>query len=807
MKKSIFLFSITFLLFSRCVFADPQTESVNAIESETDQARAVNAVLDSIETPASEFELQLSTPEVPAAEKAKMVKSVDIRGNKTISIATVLAKIKTKAGQEYSQNIISDDLKRLYNTGYFADISVDREDYEGGFRVVFYLKEKPIVDKITFTKIRYYNPRTILSKISTKEGKFLDQKALMDDVEIIKELYSKKGLTTISVDVETDMDEATHKAKLHFVINEGFRVKITKILVDGNTAFTDKRIIKLIKTRTAWLLNPGHLKEDILSEDMERIKSFYEREGYIDADAMNTVTQGTKGRVTVNIVVNEGKKYYTGKIAISGHQIASEKEILDAMKEIKVGSVFSRARLDVDVANIRTLYFDKGYIFANVRQSTSLNPETGKVEITLEIQEGNLAYVRKVRIQGNTRTRDIVIRRELRLSPGDQFDGVKLRRSKERLRNLGYFEDINYDIEDTDVENQKDLVVQVKEAKTGTFSFGGGFSTIDQLVGFVEIEQRNFDFTNWPTFTGGGQNLLFRAEVGSVRSNLKLSFTEPWLFDHPIAGGFDVYRSQRLKERDIGYAYDEERVGGGIRLGKELSEYLSASTGYTFETITVDNLDSNVSAALAAEEGTNSVSAVNFRLTRDTRDNVFSPNKGLYLSGTTEFAGGPLGADKDFYKVHTKTSYYVPLKFNAVIEFRMLTGFADAYGDSESVPIFERYFAGGANTIRGYNERKVGPLDSLTEDPIGGESLLVGNIELTIPVIDFIKLAGFFDTGNVWSTIEDFGSGEYKSGTGVGLRVKTPIGPVNLDYGYPLNDEPGEDERQGQFYFSISRGF
>ncbi len=742
-----------------------------------------------------------------SGEQAKIVKSVDIRGNKTIGIATILTKIKTKAGQEYSQNIISDDIKRLYNTGYFADISVDREDVDGGFKVIFYLKEKPIIDKITFTKTRYYNSRFLLTKITTKEGKFLDQKVLMDDVDIIKELYVKKGMTTATVDVETDLDEATHKAKLHFVINEGYRVKIVRMNVENNQAFPDKRVIKLIKSRRAWLFNAGFLKEDLLKEDMERIKDFYEKEGFMDAEASFKIETGAKGRATVIISVNEGKRYYTGKIVIAGNAVVAENDILGAMTEIKVGKTFSRSRLDLDLAQIRTLYFDKGYIFANVKESTSLNPDTGKVEINLAVQEGSLAYVRKVKIQGNTRTRDIVIRRELRLNPGDQFDGVKLRRSKERLRNLGYFEDIGYDIEDTDVADQKDLVVQVKEAKTGTFSFGGGFSTIDRLVGFVEIEQKNFDFANWPTFTGGGQNLLFRAEAGSVRTNLRLSFTEPWLFDHPISGGFDVYRSERQKERDIGYAYDELRTGGGVRFGKQLSEYWSANTGYTYETIKISDLDSNVSADLASEEGENAVSTVNFRLARDSRDNVFSPTKGLFTSGTTEVAGGALGGDKDFVKFHTRSSYYVPLKFKSVLEFRLLTGIADSYGDTGKVPIFERYFAGGANTIRGYNERKVGPIDSVTEDPIGGEAMLVGNIEYTIPLIEFIKLAGFFDTGNVWSKLSDFGKDGYKSGTGLGFRVKTPIGPVSLDYGWPLNDEPGEEDRQGQFYFNISRGF
>ena len=206
-----------------------------------------------------------------------------------------------------------------------------------------------------------------------------------------------------------------------------------------------------------------------------------------------------------------------------GNDVVSANQVLDAMKEIKVKGVFSREKLTVDLSNIRSLYFDKGYIFANVRESTSLNAENGKVEVRLDVEEGSLAYINRIKIQGNERTRDIVIRRELRLFPGDQFDGSKLRRSKERLRNLGYFEDVAYDIEDTDIPDKKDLVVQVKEAKTGSFSFGGGYSTIDQLVGFVEIEQKNFDFTNWPTFTGGGQELSVRLETGSTRSNTRLS--------------------------------------------------------------------------------------------------------------------------------------------------------------------------------------------------------------------------------------------------------------------------------------------
>jgi len=396
----------------------------------------------------------------------------------------------------------------------------------------------------------------------------------------------------------------------------------------------------------------------------------------------------------------------------------------------------------------------------------------------------------------------------LRLYPGDRFDGEKLRRSKQRLTNLGYFEDINYDIEDTDLPNHKDLVVQVKETKTGSFSFGGGYSTVDQFVGFVEVQQKNFDFTNWPTFTGGGQNLSLRAEAGSTNNNTRLSFTEPWFFDYPISAGFDAYRSQRNRDENIGYAYDETRTGGDLRLGKSFTEFLSGDVTYRLEEVKVGNFEENISADLLAEEGKNTVSSLSFGLAHDKRDNVFNPTTGTYVSQTIDVAGGVLGGSKDFYRLTEKGSYYIPLKFDSVLEFSARAGIVKAYGDSERVPIFERFYAGGARTIRGYDERKVGPLDSVTNDPIGGESLLVGNIEYTFPLVDFLKWAVFYDIGNVWSKVSDFGKGGFKSGTGLGLRVRSPIGPINLDYGFPLNKAPGEEKKSGgKFYFSISRGF
>ena len=749
----------------------------------------------------------LQGKEEDSSQVIKTVKTIEVVGNKSISLATILAKIKTRVGQDYLQTVVSDDLKRLYNTGYFSDVRVDRQDYEGGFKVIISVEEKPIVEEITFSRTRYINSKTLLKKIKTQMGQFLDNKSLKDDVDTIKDLYSQKGLTNIQVDVETTKDEANNKMKLHFIIEEGYQVRIKRINTEGNEIFPDKKILRVIKTRAKTLFNSGYVKEEILAEDMERIKSFYEQHGFIDAKAVYSNQDLKKGFIQLNISIQEGKKYSVGQILISGNKIVSEQEILGVMKEIKEGGIFSRDKLSVDISNIHAFYFDKGYIFADAKESSSVDPNTGNVEIKLDIEEGELAYVRKIKIQGNTRTRDIVIRRELKIAPGEVFDGSKLRRSKERLNNLGYFEEVGYDIEDTNSPNQKDLVVEVKEAKTGTFSFGGGFSTVDKIVGFIEIEQRNFDFTNWPTFTGGGQDLQLRYETGSTRNNLELSFTEPWIFDHPVSGGFDLYRSETDREADIGYAYDEKRVGGDIRLGRQFSDYLSGSVLYKNEEVTIDNLAEGVSADLVTEQGTNRLSLVGLTLTKDSRDSTIVPTRGNVLSGGADIAGGLLGGDKDFFRLQARESHYIPFKFNSVLELRLRAGIMDAFGDSEKVPIFERFFAGGAKTIRGYEERAVGPLDLNTNDPIGGESLLLGNIEYTVPLIEFIKLAAFFDAGNVWADSNDFASGEYKSGTGLGLRIKTPIGPVNLDYGYPLNDEPGQEGRSGKFYFSVSRGF
>ena len=746
----------------------------------------------------------------PLAPSPKIVKAIEIRGNKSIGIAQVLARINTRVGEEYQEAVVSDDLKRLYNTGHFSDVQIDHQDLDGGYKVIVTLKEKPIVAQITFSKIRYYHSPYLLKQMKTKKDKFLDNKTLKDDINMIEDLYKKKGLTQIKVDVETYIDESTNKASLHFIIREGYKVRVKRIYVFGNVTFRDKRIIKVMKSRWAWLFGAGLLKEDQLDTDMTAIQAFYEQNGYLDAKAAYTIEPLKKGWVNVNVTVQEGKRYFVGDLAFSGNSILSENDIRAQLKNMKTGRVFSHEKLDEDLGRVREAYFDRGYISALVEETTAFNTDTGKVDIKLNIKEGHMAYINMIKIQGNTHTRDIVIRRELRMYPGERFDGAKLRLSKDRLKDLGYFEDVGYDIEDTDQEDLKDLVVQVKEAKTGSFSFGGGYSTVDRLIGFVEVEQKNLDISNWSTFTGGGQDLRLRAQIGSAQREFLLSFTEPWLFDHPVSAGFDLYLSENLNDNTTGYAYTQKTFGGDLRLGRAINDNLSVGGVYRLEHITISNLNEGVSQALAEQAGNSLVSSLGFSVTNDYRDSKLSPTKGWTVTNSADLAGGPLGGDRNFWRVQTSGAYYYPLVINdvtTVLEISGRTGVVQSYPDTPDVPIFERYFAGGQDSIRGYDERSIGPLDPNTQDAIGGDALVLGSVEYTVPIIEIIKGAVFFDTGNVWDKVRHYGNGGLKSGTGVGLRVKTPIGPIKLDYGIPLDSTPTQNSKSGKFYFSVSRGF
>ncbi len=759
-------------------------------------------------------------------EPLKNITAIEIIGNKSISTNVIISKMKARIGSAYQENILSDDLKRLYLLGFFSDIKIDTLDYKDGIKVIVTVTERPIIDKITFTGINRITMKDdkLKQQLKSRETQYLDYPSLTEDVRTLKKMYEKIGFSQADITYKVDVDDKINKAKVEFSVIEGQKVRIKDIIIQGNLSFASGRILKLLKTKRAWFFNAGVLKEDVLAEDMERIKSFYQREGFADAAVEYEVKPDAKKPylLYITIKVKEGKKYLVGSVIINGNKDITEKEILSHLSESIPGKVFSQEAVKRDIAGVQGVYFDRGYISAQVQDSTIVNSDTGRVDITYLITENQVVFVDKIKIRGNIKTKDVVIRRELRIHPGDKFDGEKLRRSKERLQNLGFFKDVSYDTEETNTTDKKNLLVDVKETKTGAFSFGGGYSTVDQFVGFVEIEQKNFDWKNWPYFTGAGQNLKVRASIGNLSNAFELSFTEPWMFDYPVSFGFDLYRRTHARDTDSGYAYDEKVTGGDLRLGKELSEYLRGDIIYRLDQVNISNLADNTSTSQdlkdEAAESPYLVSVITPSLTYDSRDNIFDTRKGNLLTGLFDFAGGPLGGNKNYWKFFGRASHYFPMPRGAVLEVRGRLGLAQPYSSTEKLPISERFFAGGAYTIRGYEERKVGPVDN-NSDPLGGASMVVGNIEYTYPLFSFLKVAAFYDVGNVWERLGDIfsckdangvvNSGGLKSGIGLGLRIKTPIGPIMLDYGIPMDPESGKSSKSksGRFHFSASHGF
>ncbi len=757
--------------------------------------------------------LAAGVPSVVSADEgaAAVVKAVDVRGNKTVSSLTILAKVKTQVGQSVSSVTLNEDLKRLYGLGFFTDVRIEQEDSEGGVKVVFLVTEKPILSEVRIEGNSKIPKDQIKKEMQSVIGDFLDQKRVRDDVDAVKKLYEKKGFSEAVVDSSLDVNPDTNQAVLRVIVNEGSKMRIQDIRVTGNAEVKSGDILGRMKTKKSsffgWFRS-GYLKEEELEEDIERIKALYDEHGFSDAE-VTTETEalpGASDAIRLVIHVTEGKKYVTGAVTIDGHSVLKVEEIRKAM-QMTEGKPFSRRALRLDVSAIQDLYFEKGYLAAQIRSESIYNESTDKVDVHYTVTENELTFVDKVRVIGNEKTKDIVIRRELRAYPGESFSGAKLKRSKERLYNIGFFEDVRFDTEPGSLPNTRDLVVSVKETKTGEFSFGGGYSSIDSIIGFAQVRQRNFDWQNWRTFTGAGQDLALRFEIGSVRQNAELSFTEPWVFGYPYSFGFDIYQREFDRSGTAGYFFDQRKRGFSLRLGKEFTEHDKGLLRYKLEEVRITDIPDNASALLRAEEGENTTSSLALTLTHDERDNIYNPTRGILVSGTGEVAGGPLGGDKDFTKLDGVASTYFKHFDQFVLELKVRGGIADSYDDTVRVPIYERFFVGGANTVRGYRERRIGPRDPGNNEPIGGESFWVGNIEETFPIVpNLIKGAVFFDTGNAFDTIGDFGDGGTFSGVGAGVRVKTPIGPVKLDMGYPL-DDIAEEDKELRFYFNISQGF
>ncbi len=752
----------------------------------------------------SEQQNQPEQKSQPAEKNLKVIR-IDVHGNQVINTSTILNNMKTRTGVELNQQMINEDVKRLYGTGFFQDVRIDVEEAVDGMRLIVVVDEKPVVRHIVIEGNRLLKERDVRKDLGLIEGQVLDEFNIKQGINKVRDRYANKGFRFVKISYQVDTDRATKEATISVTIDEGVKFKVGEVRFEGVKSFKERRLRKLMRTkpRNVMLFRFGVFREEKFKDDVDRIVAFYQSQGFLDVHVSQDFNYDqAKGKITIIIQIEEGKRYQAGRVEIKGVQVIPESEVWQRLS-ILPGTTYSQQGLAQDIENIREYYSRYGYMNVQITPDVNLSRDTGKVGIVYQINEGDLYFVDKVKIRGNTKTKDIVIRRELRIRPGDKFDGNAVDRSKQRLENLGFFEEVSYDTEPGSAQNRKDIVFKIKEKRTGELSFGAGVSSIDQFIGFAEIAQRNFDLLNWPRFTGGGQNISLKGRWGTITRDFGFNFEEPYLFNKPISFALDVY-DVRNENRNVDFV--EERMGFGPTFSKAFTEFIRAGLGYKVERVKLSDISADASPDVVLFSGANMLSRLKAFMSRDTRDNVFNPTKGWVTGLSGELIGTFLGGDQDYYILQANSTKYWSFKGGKhVIEWRVRGGVADELG-SDKVPVFDRFFAGGLGTVRGYNYKRVGPIDG--GDAIGGNTMVIVNLEYTFPIayLENFKGAFFVDVGDVEGKSYKVDFGEFRVSVGPGIKINTPIGPIAFYYGLPIVNRDTKN-RNGRFEFSLSRSF
>jgi len=776
------------------------------------------------------------------AQRATAVNKITIRhvGPPAVSDSLVRANIRVKEGDTYSRTSVDDDVRSLYSTGYFYNIRVVEETSPEGLTLVYVVQGKPTLTQVLFSGNKRYKNSKLLKKVTSKVGEPLNERKLFNDSQEILKLYQKAGYQKTEVKYVPVIDDQLGRGTVTFEIAEAPKVKIEDVQFVGAQAFSQRKLRAQIKTRRhwmfSWLTGSGVLKDEQFQEDKEKLADFYRQEGYIDFELKDVQFEQVKpNRMILRLFVYEGTQYRVGAVDFQGNALFSTNEILsrvitrDGAKSRRglsmgVGEVFTPKGLARDREGIEDFYGARGHIEANILPRRIPNTEQGTMDVVYRIQEGDKSYIEKIEIQGNTKTRDKVIRRELAVHPGETFDMVRVKLSTNRLYGLNYFEKVDARPEPTDVKDRKNLVIAVEEKNTGDIRVGAGFSSVDALVGFVELGQGNFDLFKPPYFigTGGGQKIRLRAQYGTRRQDYQLTFIEPWFLGRKLSFGVDLYHRELSFYSDL---YDTAQTGAKLSFTRALwNDFWVGNVSYTIENIGIRNMAAPYPALdplglptmidpvpfeIRQEEGYRLVSKVGTAIAYDTRNSVLLPNRGQRTVLSTEVAGGPLGGDSDFYVLELTTSHYFRgLLAGHVLELTGRSGVVDTHGDATRVPLFDRWFLGGLYSLRGYKYRSIGPRDRTGSEPIGGGTYWFASAEYSVPIIERLRLAAFYDIGNVYPQAYSFRTqgpdyGAYADNWGVGIRLNIPgVGPLRLDYALPITHDRFV-RSSGRFQFGV----
>src|SRR6266536_3378229 len=739
-----------------------------------------------------------------AAPGPPIIRSIDVEytGPQTVSKERILAQMRTRVGQPYSNQVVENDIATLYKTGSIHNVRIFAQPEGDGVKVIVAVQTRAIMREIEIAGAERIKAKRLRKEIKLRLNQPVNEQQLEEARQKIIEVYQGRGFTDVSVQFRVDpIDEKRGTSRVVYTVNEGVRGAVSRINFEGNEHFSAKVLRKQMKTRGRTLIyfldKSGRLEEVQLQQDLDKVREFYQDHGYIDVEVKDVRRERKeKGPLILTIVIAEGPQYHVRKLTVTGYQVAKEEKIRGLLK-MKEGSVYSPKQLRDDAKAIADAYGSGGYVDLVV-QPEGAPAGPALIDVHYNIEEGARSFVNRVNIEGNTRTKDKVIRREVLVAPGDVFNTVRVDITKKRLENLGYFAKVETYPEETDIPGRKDLTILVQEKRTGSLSFGGGFSTVDQLVGFAELSQGNFDLFNWPSFTGGGQKFRLRLQYGTQRRDFILALTEPYFLDRRLSLSGQLFYTEA---NYLSAQYDQRNYGFSNELRKPINSYIYASLGYTLQDVDIFNVDPSASDFIQSQKGSSVESKIFSSVVYDSRDNVLLSHRGQRITFSPVIAGGFLGGDTQIYGLALEGSQYFHLPKDLILLINGEIATVSQWGSQTDVPIFERLFLGGSNNLRGFPFREVGPQQN--GEPIGGKSMARSTVELTFPIIEKARGAIFYDTGFVNYSQWSFGFTNIASDIGVGLRLDLPIGPLRLDYGYPIQ----RDGYNGGGHFNFNVGY
>lgn len=746
--------------------------------------------------------LLLAPPRGAEAQDQPLITQIDVVGARKVEEATVRFKLKSRAGDPYSPEVVREDIKALYSLGFFEDIVVQADIFEGGLKLTFVLHEKPSIQSIRIVGNRKLAADKIKGKIDLVEGGIIPPGALSKNSEKIRLFYEEEGYYQAQVQ-GVEERSSPQEVNVTFNIVEGDKFDVGEIRIIGNQYLKEKDIKGKLQTSELYLFFfGGTLKREELRRDLDRIRAYYLDNGFLDIAVEEPEIQldTRKKKLRILIRVQEGPQYRIADLSIKGDRLFSEADVRGLIKS-RAGGIFSRETLQGDVTAITDRYAERGYLFADVAPITDIQRAETTVNVTLEITEGRQAYINRIEITGNARTRDKVIRREIPLVEGNVFNSTLLQYARRNLQNLGYFEDVKVDTKRAAIEDRVDVTVDVKEKPTGAFTIGGGFSSVDGAIGVASIAQNNI--------FGLGKRASITAQIGQHTNRGTAVYTDPHFLDTDFLLEPKVYASNtRGRQTDLGF--NQANEGGALTVGHHVVEAIFGSVTYTYERIRIKDVTAAAPELVVRQAtesgGVSKTSALTFSVTRDTRDSFTEPTRGLAVTASAEYAGGFLDADNNFTKYSLDLSQYFPLWWKLVGHLRGNIAYGSSFGSTPNLPVQERYFLGGINSIRGFKNYTVSPRDPVTDNPEGGNKAFFINSEVLFPLYEPLKLRGlvFFDVGNAFDEGTPF-MWAVKRSVGVGIRFTSPLGAIRLEIGYNLARKHGE--KQEVFHFTAGAAF